>query len=473
MNMTIKGIIRQKLCLFCSLLSLLDAATVSATIYVKDGVPIGPTGYTAAALTAQNPTTNAIIGCSGAWTATAGTLYAKVTNLQYPPSVNYTSRGGSFVITHTTSGDTTGRSTSRLISGTSLPTSGTLYFSTLINVDATALSKLANGQAYFIGVSRTDYKATDATAVTFPATGVHVGFKKVSGVVTLSLSVNGTSYPIIASVTAGQTYFCVVEIQLNAGTGGKEIVTAIVNPTEPNMFGLYTASTSAADVVAVGTTFTYLNLGGLYATGGGSVYFDEFLMANSNDEACPIALGNLSIFSTTATAIGNFSATANATLTVISEDDPTVYLDWGTSANALNTTTNLGTFIAAGPLSTVLTNLLPATTYYYRHRADDGSNVATSLVTVAFTTTGAASFSGLSASNVLTTAYLSGVLSEPSVDATTVSLWFGSSAGGLSLAKTWAPVTASTPFAWSIPDCTLEATYFYAFKAEYEYGGDT
>ena len=258
-----------------------------AAIYVKDPVPIGPTGYTAGKLPGQGPTASPIVGCSGVWTSTTGTILANVSNLAYPAGVGRASGGGSFSISNSGDGALVGRASSRSIAPSGLPSSGTLYFSTLIKVDAVALSKLRNDQAYFIGISRTDYNAVDASVVTFPATGVHVGFKKVSGVFTLSLGVNGTSYPIVPSVTAGETYFCVVEIQLNAGDAGKEIVTAIVNPTGPNMIGTYTVSTSAADVVAAGTTFTYLNLGGLHATFNGSVYFDEFLMADTNDDVCP------------------------------------------------------------------------------------------------------------------------------------------------------------------------------------------
>lgn len=239
------------------------------------------------------------------------------------------------------------------------------------------------------------------------------------------------------------------------------------------MIGTYTASTSDAEVVAAGSTFTYLNLGGLYATGNGSVYFDEFLMAGSNYDACPIDLGDLAILSTSATDLGDFSATAGAALTLIGETPPTVYLDWGEAEDALNTTTNLGVYSETGSITTVLDNLKPVTTYYYRHRADDGENASTSLVTIAFTTTGAASFSGLGASNTLSTAFLSASLDAPGVGPTTVSLWFGPSADALSLATTWDPVSTPTNYAGSISDCTLGATYHYAFKAEYEYGGDT
>ena len=471
--MKIKGIIRKIGVYFPGAFFLLVIGSASATVYVKDPVPIGTTGYNVAKITGQNPTTNAIIGCSGNWSGGTGVIFAKPIALSYPVNVNLTSSGGSFVITNSTTGDTTGRSTSRSISGSGLPTSGTLYFSTLIKADATALSKLANNQAYYIGVSRTDYNASDATVVSFPATGVHVGFKKVSGVVTVSLGVNGTSYTLVPTATAGTTYFCVVEIQLNAGDSGKEIVTAVVDPLAPVMSGTYQASTSAADVVSTGTTFTYLNIGGLYATGNGSVFLDEFLMADSSNDAFPMNLGDLAITSLPASSIGPFDVTANAGLGAVGAAGATVFMDWGTETNALNTTVNLGTFNTVTNLTTTLTSLEPLSTYYYRHRADDGTTVATSAVTIAFTTAGAASFSNLTSSNILTTAYFAGLLAEPTVAATTVSLWLGTSANDLSLVSTWGPVWVSTNLVWSVSDCPFGSTYFYAFKAQYEYGGDT
>ena len=470
--MKIKGIIR-KIGIHFSGVLLLAIGSASATVYVKDPVPIGTTGYSVAKITGQAPTTNAIIGCSGSWSGGTGVIYARPIALTYPANVNLISSGGSFVITNSTAGDTTGRATSRSISGSGLPTSGTLYFSTLIKADATALSKLANNQAYYLGVSRTDYNATDATVVSFPTTGVYIGFKKVSGVVTVSLGVNGTSYTVVPTAAAGTTYFCVVQIQLNAGDSGKEIVTAVVDPLAPVMSGTYMASTSAADVVSAGTTFTYLTVGGLYATGNGSVFLDEFLMTDSASDAFPMNLGDLAITSLPASSIGPFGVTANAGLGAVGASGATVYLDWGTAANALNTTINLGTFNTITNLSTVLSDLRPMATYYYRHRADDGTAVATSGVTIAFTTSGAASFSGLTSSNVLTTAYFSGLLAEPTVAATTVSLWSGSSPTDLLLVTTWDPVFVSTNFVWTVPDCPFGSTYFYAFKAQYEYDGDT
>ncbi|MGI5869038.1 MAG: hypothetical protein ACOX9C_06320 [Kiritimatiellia bacterium] len=436
-------------------------------------MPIGPTGYNAAVkLTGQNPATNAIVGFSGAWTGDTGTIAVRSANLAYPGAVELASSGGSFAISHTANGNAQGRQTSRSIASSGLPTSGTLYFSVLIRGDALAFGALANNQAYYFGVGTTDLKFANDAASTFPSTGVFVGFKKVSGTVQVALGVNGASFELVPTAVADTTYFCVVEVQLNAGAGGNERVSAVVDPLVPGMAGPCSASTEAA-LVASGSTFTFLTLGGMYGTNSGNSLFDEFVMADTFDEVCPLSVSELMILSASATDVDAFSATANANLVAIGEHPATVLLDWGESEDALNTTTNLGVFAEAGTVETVLDGLKPLTTYCYRHRAEDGQNVSTSLVTTAFTTTGAALFDGLGASNVLSTAYLSGTLADPGVGPTTVSLWFGTTPGALAQAKAWAPVSASTDYAWSIPDCTLGATYHYAFKAEFDYGGDT
>ena len=470
MSYSIKGVIRYVSLLF-SIVTWLGTPAQGA-VYVKDPVPIGPTGYSVSSLKLQAPTTNAIVGCSGAWTGDTGTIIARTANLAYPEVVPLASSGGSFAIYNTGNGNLQGRQTSRSTASSGLPTSGTLYFSVLLRGDTASFGALANNQAYYIGVGTTDLKAATDAASTFPSTGAFVGFKKVSGTVQVALGVNGVSYALVPTASAGTTYFCVVEIQLNAGADGNERVAAVVDPVTSSMVGPNSASAEAA-LVASGSTFTYLTLGGMYATNSGYPSFDEFIMADAFGDVCPIPAADLLVLSTSASDVGDIIATANANLAVVSETPPTVYLDWGESADALNTTTNLGVFSEAGPIATVLDDLAPATTYYYRHRADDGGNVSTSLVTIAFTTTGAASFSGLVASNTLSTAFLSASLEDPGVGPTTVSLWFGPSADALSLVTTWDPVSTPTNYSWSISDCTLGATYHYAFKAEYEYGGDT
>ena len=67
MSVKIKGIISGVSFIVAGMLFLWGPGSASATVYVKDPVPIGTTGYSVAKITGQTPTTNAIIGCSGAW----------------------------------------------------------------------------------------------------------------------------------------------------------------------------------------------------------------------------------------------------------------------------------------------------------------------------------------------------------------------------------------------------------------------
>lgn len=71
---SIKGGIRLA-CLLCFWVVALGNQALGA-VYVKDVVPIGPTGYSLGSIRFQAPTTNAIVGCSGRWTGDTGTIIA-------------------------------------------------------------------------------------------------------------------------------------------------------------------------------------------------------------------------------------------------------------------------------------------------------------------------------------------------------------------------------------------------------------
>ncbi|NLE40404.1 MAG: hypothetical protein GX615_01060, partial [Lentisphaerae bacterium] len=153
MSYSIKGVIRYVSLLF-SIVTWLGTPAQGA-VYVKDPVPIGPTGYSVGSLKLQAPTTNAIVGCSGAWTGDTGTIIARTANLAYPEVVPLASSGGSFAIYNTGNGNLQGRQTSRSTASSGLPTSGTLYFSVLLRGDTASFGALANNQAYYIGVGTT------------------------------------------------------------------------------------------------------------------------------------------------------------------------------------------------------------------------------------------------------------------------------------------------------------------------------
>ena len=458
---------------------LASAGIAAAAVFVKDPVPIGGTGgYATGSLVTQNSTHSAITGFNGAWiSGNTSVLQVDASGLAYPNNVNLTSDGGSFIVYNdTVDAQTTGRALSRSISTSGLPSSGDLYFSALLNVEAAAMAQLQNEYAYYIGVNRVGYvveSAHNTLARTFPPSGVYVGFYKTAGVVTVSLSVNGVKHTLIPSAVAGDTYFCVVKVELNAGVGGNEIVSAVANPVAASMdYGAGVALTEAA-VLNTGDTFTYLTVGGYYPTNKGRVFFDEFIMADSNYDVCPIVSDGAVLASMAASGIDCYSATANGHV-IVGGATVEIFIDVAPAGEEFSGSgSSLGYFAATAPLSAPLSSLMPDSEYSYRFRAEWMTGAATSSA-AAFTTLGAVSFPSLSASNVGSTVSVNASVSHFGVAPTTVTLLFGESAGALSPeGQPWNNVAASASLSRDVADCEIGRLYYYAFKAEYEYNNES
>ena len=371
MNCCIKGIIRQTSCFLSCAAALLVLETASATIYVKDSVPLGglPVNYNQASLMGQNPSTAAIIGDSAAWGGSSGTgvIIVSPTGLSYPAWVSLASSGGSFVnynATVSTTATDGGRLLSRPISG--LPTSGDFYMSLLIGVqDAAALTALQPGQSRGAGLGTTT--ATGSITPVLPADGVYFGFQNVGGVRSLMLKVKGTNYALVNNPVPGQTYFCVAKIEIGQGTGGKDIVRASVDPVVPDSYSV----TVEDNVLISGATFPYFNIGGCYPTASKNVYYDEVLVADTWQEVAPIN-ANYPGFLSSPTVLPNefdqmiFSATLDGGASATS-----LYACYGTTAggstyNSWQNDELLAESPVLGvPATIALTSLAPNTSYYY------------------------------------------------------------------------------------------------------------
>ena len=188
-----------------------------------------------------------------------------------------------------------------------------VYFRMLMQADEMALAqlvsseKLANRNHYAAGLLYARYygkvtsNVNDMFAYTlngaFPAIYyVAFGFvKDATGNVSVSLLVRGADdqinvFPIVASAVAGETYIALAEIDINAGTDGKEKIRAFVQPVSnyspvAEYAQLGETDTVEADVV---TATKYLDIlvsayGPLH-TNNGVVKFDEFGVATSADD---------------------------------------------------------------------------------------------------------------------------------------------------------------------------------------------
>lgn len=267
---------------------LTHALAATATIHVKDAFPIATGAYVdGGSVYNTNPQHADIVGFSGNWVAegTTGVLTSRDNGLAYPANVLLTASSGRLTLMNTAQGATSkaGRMVSRSVPD--VPSSGTFYFSALLKAEQTALEMLAANQAYGIGFGNTQ-KPSFNTCDKLPADGVFVGFAKgVSGVngtladLGLILRVNGANTVLLASPVPDETYFLVVRVEVDAGTAGAEIVSAVVNPASPSVFTPEATTTVESELIGT-TTFTYVNVGGLYATGGAYATFDELILAD-------------------------------------------------------------------------------------------------------------------------------------------------------------------------------------------------
>ncbi|MGI5869413.1 MAG: hypothetical protein ACOX9C_08225 [Kiritimatiellia bacterium] len=367
-----------------ALAALSHVSAATATILVKDAFPIATGAYAHdGAVYNTNPQHADIVGFSGGWTSVSSTsvLKSRDNGLAYPINIFNVASSGCLTIMNTTAGSTSsaGRMISRSVPG--VPTSGTFFFSVLVKAEQTALEKLAANQAYGIGFSNTQ-KPSNTTSDKLPADGIFVGYAKgASGAngtladLGLILRVNGANTVLLASPVPDETYFIVVRVEIGAGDAGAEIVGAVVNPDRAAVF-TPEATTSVETELIDATSFSYVNVGGLYATGGAYVTFDELLLADTLQEAASVAGDDTPVFAGAPTVLldgdqSDFVFTArlsNGAGDVYAlVGDPDAYGSTNLVASAA--TTN-------APVSATLSGLAANTCYRYAAFADGDGETA-------------------------------------------------------------------------------------------------
>ncbi len=175
------------------------------------------------------------------------------------------------------------------------------------------------------------------------------------------------------------------------------------------------------------------------------------------------------ILSLTAHSLTPFTATIDANLLQLGMDAPEAYIDFGLATDALDQVRTIGTVSAIGPFSTLLDNLEPATTYYYRHRVENSVAITTAPVIQQFTTPGQPMLGAPAASNVQNTAYFYVPVTADGVTATTVRLFTGASPDALTETNVWNNVSAGEMLEYAEPFLVYGDTYYYAFTIECTY----
>lgn len=273
---------------------LLVVTPTWATLYVLDPVPADSTGSggrykSSVKLYGQTTTNAAIIGETGAWGAyDAGTVFMPETlALSYPGNVILTATGGSFSIRTNGVSQVDGHLQSRPITG--LPTSGTVYLSLLTRIDSSGINYLTNGMSMGMGLS-TNSASTKLTFGALPPNGVYLGFcsNTIAGPGrALMLNVLGQNYCLVSNPAVNTTFFCLAKIDIGAGEGGADVVSAVVNPSAmPATQAGYTVTVT--NWVLNGGSFTHLSLGGAIRTNDKRIQFDEIRVASTLSEVAPI-----------------------------------------------------------------------------------------------------------------------------------------------------------------------------------------
>ena len=324
-----------------------------------------------------------------------------------------------------------------------------LYVRMLLNLDSTAAGKLVAGDnlenksgGYF-GAGFVNYGASGNQYYLLRRSDCKASFsfviwKNSGNAYVLSLALtdatgNTTDYPVITGISLGETYICYAEIQVGAGTDGKEIVRAGAMATSSfsaaapwEMIG----DNSDSVLVQLITDSVYptsMAVAGPYGTDGGRFLADEFVVGTEKKDILPVG----GVFAVSVTGMPTIEQTSFTTDWIlvadsgVTADAGIVYSMDETFATA--TTNSLGTGLSAGTRTASLAGLDPATTYWWKIYADNGTKVAET-TPASFTTIGAPIFGDATATMNGDSATYSVTLAEAALEntlSTSVAVFYG------------------------------------------------
>ena len=286
-----------------------------------------------------------------------------------------------------------------------------LYVRMLLNLDSTAAGKLVAGDKLenksggYFGAGFVNYGASGNQYNLLRRSDCKASFsfviwKNSDDVYVLSLTLtdasgNITDYPVITGISLGETYICYAEIQVGAGTDGKEIVRAGAMATSSFSAAAPWAmigDNSDSVMVQLITDSIYptsMAVAGPYGTNGGRFLADEFVVGTEKKDILPVG----GVFAVSATGMPTIEQTSFSTYWIlvadagVTADAGIVYSMDETFATA--TTNSLGTGLSADTRTATLSGLEPDTTYWWKIVAEgNGAEEAESAV-ASFKTKGA------------------------------------------------------------------------------------
>lgn len=452
--------------------TVLAVSSATAEIFVREGMATGDGGYASDAKLAAQTAKGSYL--KGTWSGSTGVWLVNATSLNYPKSLpSMTPAGaGAFRVQNAATTDPTGRSTAAQLVKT-LPASGVLYASCLAQAGTKALAALQTDQAYAIGLADSGtYLTTAAVSTLDDAGGFYFGFGRCgSGTALPIVQAGGVRRALSATMEPGKPYLFVARIDIGAGSAGLDVIRACAVPTTGFNGTLDWCEPFEADLAP--ETLQWLKVGGAYATNNDTAIFDEFILADSLEEATSLSESLSFVYvapeqvtetsATLSTLIANYSPTyAGCTLSVV----------YGKSPDALETRVEIGSVSAGGTYSVTLEGLDPGFSYSYRFDLVRGEEVPAQSAVYSFETVGKPTVAAWTLAQEFNSARLAFTLDSPQ-DGLTVRLFGGLEGSELEELKVFENVAASSPLEHLVEGLPWGKTYTFELRASYESAGGT
>lgn len=364
---------------------------------------------------------------TGAWAGQNGTqikVYSADYGLNLPEALlasGQTVQGGSIGLNPGSNNSELRAQNHSFITDTLKVSDGKLYVRMLLNIDSKAAAKLSasseltqkNGGYYGFGLCQATGGGNYYLLTSTKSALAFVIWKNENSEYVLSFSINDasntrTTYPIITGIEFDTTYICYAEIEIGAGTDGKEIVRAgaydIAGFAGSPLYSNIGGETDFLEIeyITDSTYPTAMAVAGPYGSVG-RFRGDELLVATEYDDVF-VSGGIYGIMSSGAPTFDMNNFTANYTLVSDANVLSDVYFIYDTDESFSNATTvQVGSLLASGDYVAEIAGLEPDKTYYWKLYSESEAQTGETVVG-SFTTLGAPIIGEISSSVDGTTA---------------------------------------------------------------------
>ncbi|MGN0853839.1 MAG: hypothetical protein ACI4Q3_10770 [Kiritimatiellia bacterium] len=292
-----------------------------ADVLFYDGFVVGEGGYTTDSVNGNSgdalsgKSSAASTGFSGNWQGATATVKMSQTGLAMPQTSYHGQDGGSLLLNYENNGY---RALSHQLAD--MPSTGTVYFMTLMKCESGAMTDYGTGDMALLGVkpgNSIDGTLSGVQALQ-AASGFWFGFMKSDGKVYPVVKVNDSVTPFSSQVAQmDATYICEGRIEYGAGADGADRLSWNVRTIDEWDAAETKEAWAGTKDVTLGK-LTYLSVSYLIQTKGHGIWFDEVRAATTYGEC----VGRHDLLVATGlpggyrAASGTFTAMANAGETV-------------------------------------------------------------------------------------------------------------------------------------------------------------